>query len=162
MNIVVQPSVHDLVADARATRVLVTCGASEQPHAIVGPLLDVDAEGRVLYLEPLEASRTQRDLVGSLWFDLPVALVFVRGDGTTWRVGGRVRKSHIAGPLYRSYYERLRRDDPASDLAAVWEIEPLETSDETPATLRRRQAAERPFFTHLDRIARPNRDGRPL
>ncbi len=162
MSTVLHPSLRELLGDQQAFRVLVTCGPSEEPHAVVAPVLEVDAAGRILYLEPLEASRTQRDLVGSLWFDLPIAFVVVGRDGTTWRIGGRVRKSHVAGPLFRERYERLNREQPGSDLAAVWEIEPQEISDETPATLRKRQDAERPFFKHLDRIARPDPGGRPL
>jgi hypothetical protein len=159
MKIELEPRLRELLSDRAAMRVLVTCGPSEEPHAVVGPVLEVDAAGRILYLEPLEASRTQRDLVGSLWFDLPVAIVVVDRYGTTWRIGGRVRKSHVAGPVFRERYERNGREHPGSDLAAVWEIEPQEISDETPATLQKRQDAERPFFKHLDQIARQP-DGR--
>jgi hypothetical protein len=128
----------------------------------VAPALEVDDAGRLLYLEPLEASRTQRDLVASIWFDRPAVVVVVQQDGTSWRIRCRVRKAHVAGPLFRERYERLRAQHPGADLAAVWELEPQEISDETAATLRRRQDAERPFFKHLDRIARPDPGGRPL
>jgi hypothetical protein len=162
MKTELEPRLRELLSDRDAVRVLVTCGPSGAPHAVVGPALEVDVAGRILYLEPLEASRTQRDLVSSLWFDRPVAIVVVVRHGTTWRIGGRVRKSHLAGPVFRERYVRLSREQPGSDLAAVWEIAAQEISDETPTTLRKRQDAERPFFRHLDRIARPQPGGRPL
>jgi hypothetical protein len=156
---ILAPPLRALLAAPHVVRVLATCGPDGSPHAVVSPDLEVDDAGRVLYLEPLESSRTQRDLVASIWFDRPAAIVVVGEDGTTWRIRGRVRKAHVAGPVFRARYERLARERPGSDLAAVWELEPQEIVDETPATLRRRQDVERPFFKHLDRIARPQPEG---
>lgn len=149
------PQLRTLLAAPHALRVLATCGVDGSPHAVLAPALEVDAEGRILYLEPLESSRTQRDLVAAIWFDRPAVVVVVGEDGTTWRISGRVRKAHVTGALFRERYERLRAEEPGTDLAAVWEIEPREITDESAATLGRRQEAGRPFFTHLDRIARP-------
>jgi len=155
VTVSLEPLLRAQLASPHATRVLATTGPHGDPHAVLAPALEVDDAGRLLYLEPLEASRTQRDLVASIWFDRPVAVVVGDRDGTTWRIRGRVRKAHVAGPLFRDRYERLRAERPGADLAAVWEIEPLEVSDESYATLRARQDTERPFFKHLDQLTRP-------
>ncbi|HEX9240937.1 MAG TPA: hypothetical protein VF875_00710 [Anaeromyxobacter sp.] len=154
MTVSLEPLLRTHLASPHSARVLATTGPQGDPHAVLSPALEVDEAGCLLYLEPLEASRTQRDLVASIWFDRPVAVVVAGCDGTTWRIRGRVRKAHVAGPLFRERYERLRAERPGADLAAVWEIEPLEVSDESYATLRARQDAERPFFKHLDQLAR--------
>lgn len=154
------PPLRTLLSDRRAVRVLATASPDGEPHAVLAPAVEVDDAGRILYLEPLESSRTQRDLVASIWFEKPVTIVVAGDDGATWRIRGRVRKAHVAGPIFRARYERLRDAEPPADLAAVWEIEPQAVTDETPATLRRRQDAERPFFKHLDRIARTDAGGR--
>jgi hypothetical protein len=151
-------SLRALLAEPGAIRVLATAGPDGEPHAVLTPAVEVDPAGRLLYLEHLEASRTQRDLVAALWFERPVVLLVADRDGATWRIRGRVRKAHVAGPTFRARYERLRAEQPGTDLAAVWEIEPQEISDESPATLRRRQDAERPFFKHLDRLAVASQD----
>lgn len=148
------PPLRALLSVPHAVRVLATAGPDGEPHAVLAPTLELDERGRILYLEPLESSRTQRDLVASIWFERPVVIVVADRDGATWRIRGRVRKAHVAGPVFRERYERRRADDAGADLAAVWEIEPQGISDESPATLRRRQDAERPFFKHLDAIAR--------
>jgi hypothetical protein len=154
VTVQLEPPLRALVASRHAARVLATAGPDGEPHAVLAPALEVDEAGRLLYLEPLEASRTQRDLVASIWLERPVAVVLADRDGTTWRIRGRVRKAHVAGPVFRERYERLRAERPGAELAAVWEIEPLEVSDESYATLRARQDAERPFFKHLDQLAR--------
>jgi len=154
VTVALEPPLRALLAYRHAARVLATTGPDGEPHAVLSPDLEVDAAGHILYLEPLEASRTQRDLVASIWFDRPVAVVVADRDGTTWRIRGRVRKAHVAGAVFRGHYERLRAERPGADLAAVWEIEPQQISDESYATLRARQEVERPFFKHLDQLAR--------
>ena len=160
MTIPLEAPLRALVGSRDAVRVLATTGPDGAPHAVLGPSLEVDEAGRLLYLEPLEASRTQRDLVATIWFDRPVAFSGAHRAGTTWRIRGRVRKAHVAGPVFRDRYERLRAERPGADLAAVWEIEPQEVSDESYATLFARQSAERPFFKHLDQLARTTSGGR--
>lgn len=159
MTVRLDPALRALLAEPGAVRALATAGPDGEPHAVLSPDIELDGE-RLLYLEPLEASRTQRDLVASIWFERPVTLVVAGEGGATWRIRGRVRKAHVAGPVFRARYERLQAADPDADLAAVWEIEPQAVTDESPQTLRRRQEAERPFFKHLDRIARAAAGGR--
>ena len=142
-----------LLTSPDTLKVLATVGPDGEPHAVLDPSIHLDADGRLVYLELLESSRTQRDLVASLWFDRPVTLM-VTGRGRTWRIAARAWKAHVAGPLFRRHYEWIRAERPAADLAAVWLIEPVAVTEETDAVRRARQEAERPFFIHLDRLAR--------
>jgi len=142
-----------LLTSPDTLKVLATVGPDGEPHAVLDPSIHLDAGGRLVYLELLESSRTQRDLVASLWFDRPVTLM-VTGRGRTWRIAARAWKAHVAGPLFRRHYEWIRAERPAADLAAVWLIEPVAVTEETDAVRRARQEAERPFFIHLDRLAR--------
>jgi hypothetical protein len=152
MTTALDPRVPALLADPATLKILATSDRSGRPHAVVAPSLHL-ADGWLVHLELLEGSRTQRDLVASLWFDRPVAITLKRGEEAL-EVGGRVVKALVAGPEFRRQYEAVRAGAPDDDLAAVWLIEPLATHELTHEVARARQQVERPFLTHLDRLAR--------
>lgn len=154
MPLTLEPRVRALLDDPTTTKILATSDRAGRPHAVVvDDLLQVDADGRLLYLERLEGSPTQRNLVASLWFDRPVAISLRRGH-EAFEIVGRAVKSIVTGPVFRRHYEAVRASDPAADLAAVWHIAPDGTTEHSYAHRRARQEAERPFLTHLDRLAR--------
>ncbi|WP_242393815.1 hypothetical protein [Anaeromyxobacter oryzisoli] len=147
------PRIPALLADAATVKILATSDRSGRPHATVAPSIHLDDDGRLVHLERLESSGTQRNLVASLWFDRPVAVTVQRGAEAFEIVGVPV-KALVAGPEFRRQYEALRARAPEDDLAAVWLIEPREVTELTHDVRRARQEAERPFLTHLDRLAR--------
>lgn len=148
------PRALELLTDPSAVVALATSDRAGRPHAVLDADVRPSGDGALLYLERLEGSRTQRDLVHALWFDRPVA-VTVRRGGESYELLGRPVKSVVAGPEFRRHYEEVRAADPEVDLAAVWRIELLEVAELTYAHRRARQELERPFLTHLDRLVRP-------
>lgn len=147
------PRIAALLADPATVKILATSDRAGRPHATLDPSIHLDDGGRLVYLERLEGSRTQRDLVVSLWFDRRVAVTLQRGP-EAYEILGRPVKTLVAGPEFRRHYEAQRARAPEGDLAAVWLIEPLEVAELTHDVRRLRQEAERPFLTHLDRLAR--------
>ncbi|HSM92676.1 MAG TPA: hypothetical protein VLT47_07265 [Anaeromyxobacteraceae bacterium] len=153
MPVTLDPRVQALLADPATTKVLATSDRAGRPHAVVDDSLHLGADGRLVYLERLEGSAAQRNLVASLWFDRPAAITLRRGAESV-EIVGRPVKTLVAGPEFRRHYEAARAQAPEGDLAAVWLIEPLEVSELTYEVRRTCQEAERPFLTHLDRLAR--------
>lgn len=145
--------VKALLDDPSTVKVLATSDRAGRPRATVDDSIHAGPDGHLVYLERLEGSGTQRDLVAGLWFDRPVAVTLRRGLEVI-EIVGRPVKSLVAGPEFRRHYEALRASAPEADLAAVWLIEPSEVFDLTYEVRRARQEAERPFLTHLDRLAR--------
>jgi len=129
---------------------LATSDASGAPNVALGLSLAVEEDGALAYLEPLQASVTNRNLTHSLWFNRPVALAVTSEDGQRWQIRGVPVKAHVCGPVFRRHYERIRREVGDTDLAAVWIIEPRAVEDES-----LKQAAHdalHPSFGHLDLI----------
>jgi hypothetical protein len=153
MPISLEPRVQALLAHPKTVKVLATSDRAGRPHATVDASIHLGDGGHLVYLERLEGSRTQRDLVASLWFDRPVAITLQRG-AQAFEILGRPVKTLVAGPEFRRHYEALRASAPEGDLAALWLIEPLALSELTYEVRRLRQEVERPFLTHLDRLAR--------
>ena len=144
----------DLLGDSETTKVLATLDADGFPHAVVKQSLQPGEEGRIIYLELLESSRTNKNLVRSLWFDQKVAIALRGKDGRSWQVKGKPVKTHITGALFQQHYTAIRERLGDVDLAAVWEIEPEEVIEETLAARKTEEERKHPFFTHLDRLAK--------
>jgi len=143
-----------LLKDEETTKVLVTLGADGFPHAVVKQSLQPGEDGAIFFLEFLESSRTNKNLVRSIWFNKKVAILISGKDGRSFQIKGAPLKTHIAGPVFQQHYAATRDKLGDVDLAAVWIIEPEEIIDETFATRKAQEEAAHPFFNHLDRLAR--------
>ncbi len=142
-----------LLADGATTKVLATIDENGSPHAVAGVPLHAGDTGNLLYSEYFESSATSKNLTRSIWFDGIVAIT-LSNAGQSFQIKGRPLKNHITGPLFLKLYQEIRAIQGNVNLAAVWEIEPLEIIDESLDTRRKYEDTKRPFFTHLDRIAR--------
>jgi hypothetical protein len=135
-------------------RILATVDAKGVPHAVVKSSIHLGDDGNIHYLELLETSSTNRNMVQSLWFDGTVAITLANPNGRSAQIKGRPVKAHITGPLFLHHYERLKEADAEADLAAVWVIEPKLVLDQTLAVRRRAERVKHPHFVHLDRLRR--------
>lgn len=151
----------NLVEDRETTKVLATVDEAGVPHMVVEQSLHVGKDGNLHYLELLESSRTNRNLVSSIWFDRPVSIVVQGKSGRAFQIKGKPVKALITGSLFQQHYIAVRERLGDVDLAAIWVIEPQEVTDETFSTRQAKQETQRPFFRHLDRLAKPTEEGVP-
>lgn len=142
----------DLIEDNETTKVLATLDAEGFPHAVVKQSVHSGDDGNLLYLELLESSLTNRNLVRSIWFNQKVSVALWGKDGQSYQIKGKPVKTHITGPLFQKHYLAVRERLGDVDLAAVWEIEPEEVIDESFARRRSEEEAAHPLFLHLDRL----------
>lgn len=147
-----------LLRDGESVKVLATVGADGAPHAVVKRSITVGEDGQLRYLELLESSRTNANLVRALWFGGRVSVTVARGEAC-WQVKGRPVKALVAGPEFQREYVRLRERLGDVDLAAVWVIEPNEAVDQTWPVRRAEEERAHPHFLHLDRIRRTPESG---
>jgi hypothetical protein len=108
----------------------------------------------VQVLELLETSRTNRNLVRSIWYDRRVAILLKGQDGRSFQIKGLPVRAHVSGPVFQKHYSEVRARLGDVALAAVWVIRPDEVLDETPDVRRKEEQAAHPSFTHLDRLVR--------
>jgi hypothetical protein len=154
MGTTLTQEVIDLLAANGTSKVLATTDEKGFPHAVAGVPLRVDEQGRLLYLEYFESSVTNKNLTRSIWFDGNVAIALSDTSGQTIQIKGRPVKNHITGTLFLKYYREVSAEQGNVNLAAVWEIEPLEVTNESDVLRRELESKIRPFLSHLDRIAR--------
>ncbi|MBB4197806.1 hypothetical protein CCR94_11730 [Rhodoblastus sphagnicola] len=154
MTIRLDPDVADLLADTDTIKILATVGADGAPHAVVKQSIHLGEDGNIHYLERLESSVTNKNMVRSIWFNRTVAITLAHGDGRSVQIKGRPVKAHITGELFLRHYRAARAGDPEADLAAVWVIEPQTVTNQNARARREAEAALHPHFIHLDRLAR--------
>jgi hypothetical protein len=134
--------------------VLATVNPDGTPHAAVMESLRLSENGTLEYLELLESSRSYRNLTASLWFSKKVSIVVATPDGNRSLITGKPTKISISGSSFEERYVQIRELLGDVDLAAVCSIEILDVVEETFTVRFAQQEAERPFYKHLDRIAK--------
>jgi len=135
-----------------STKVLATVNEQGYPHAAAKPFIRVDDDGNLLYLELVESSRTQKNLVRSIWFDQKVSVSVSDRTGQSWQIKGKPIKTLITGPVFLHHYRDVRRILGDVDLSAVWVIEPEEVINENILVRHTEEEAAHPLFRHLDRL----------
>jgi hypothetical protein len=154
MTLVAQQAFADACLRPDAIKFIATCDEHGVAHLEENASIHVDVEGRLVLLELNEYSRTNRNLVRSIWFDKKVTLHVRSGRERQFEVVGKPYKALISGPRFEDHYRRLRAEDADAGLSTVWLIEPIEISDENPELRREREARGRLPLVHLDSIAR--------
>ncbi len=151
MGIELDEALIALLRDEASIKVLATVDADGAPHAVVKQSLTLDAAGRLVHLELLESSRTNKNLLRSLWSGGRVSVLVRRGD-ESWQLKGRPVRAHVAGPEFQREYVRVRERLGDVDLAAIWVIEPEEAVEQSFTVRKTQEEAAHPQFLHLDRI----------
>jgi hypothetical protein len=138
---------------ANALKFVATAAEDGTPHLEENTSIHVDNDGRLVLLELDEYSLTNRNLVRSIWFSKPIAIL-VQAEGVAVKVTGRPYKAVITGPLFEEHYRAVQATDKDAELSTVWLIDITAISDERPAARRERDNKGRLPLTHLDRIAK--------
>jgi len=143
-----------------STKLLTTIGDDGAPHTVVKQTLQVDEEGRLFYLELMESSVSNRNMVSSLWFERPISILVTGSGSESWQVKGLPIKAVIAGPLFKKHYRLAHHRYGDVDLAAIWIIEPLSARNQSRVHRIQEERENHPFFAHLDTFAAPLKESR--
>lgn len=140
--------------DPNTTKVLGTVDSNGVPHVVVKQSAHIAEDGNIHYLELIESSRSNANMVRSIWFDGTVSFTAIADEARAIQIKGKPIKAHITGPLFLKHYEELQEEKPGADLAAVWVIKPEKIIDQHPERRRAAEAEKHPHFVHLDRLAK--------
>ncbi|HWR00684.1 MAG TPA: hypothetical protein VN371_02390 [Chlorobaculum sp.] len=154
MSALLSPELISIINDPGSFKALATVDDSGIPHVVVDHSIYVGENGNIYYLELLESSRSNHNLVGSIWFDRKVSIGVKGEDDRKFQIQGFPVKVHISGPLFLKHYVELRQKLGDVDLTGVWEFKAIEVTDESLKTLQHDEETNRPIFRHLDRFAK--------
>lgn len=149
--------VLNLLNKEDSVKILVTVDDGGTPHPAVKNSLRGEGD-TITYMEFLESSRTNRYMTRSLWFNRTVSILVLTPGEESYKITALPVRAIVNGKIFQRYYEEAREKYGGIDLAAVWVLRPVEILEET---LRRRvsdEAAKRPYFLHLDRLAKSKKE----
>ncbi len=141
-----------LVNDPLAVKILSTVSRDGIPHVVIKQSIHYE-DGKIVYLERLEGSKTNKHMTYSLWFNKMVAINILSQDNRSIQIKGVPVKMIVSGPVFEKYYIHINEKD-SGDLAAVYYIEIKEILDETYEVREEQHTEEFPLYMHLDRIAK--------
>lgn len=154
MAVTITEELTAILGRADTVKVLVTTDEKGTPHAVIKESLQLDEENHLIYFELLESSHTNKNMVRSIWFNHSITVAVMGANGESYQIKGKPVKAIVSGRAFRKYYEQIREKNGDIDLAAVWVIEPQEIVDQSFTVRRKQEEASRPYFTHLDRLAK--------
>ncbi|WP_150268823.1 hypothetical protein [Paenibacillus tepidiphilus] len=141
-----------LLRDPQTGKALATTDMHGVPHIILDQTITINDQGQLVYLELIETSQTNVNLVNSIWFKRKVAITLHTPE-ETYQIKGVPAYSIICGPVFEHYYRLALERNPDYDLSTVWLIEPEEINADTYAHRKSKEQAEHPLVMHLDRLA---------
>ncbi|MDR3324998.1 MAG: hypothetical protein LBS82_03280 [Spirochaetaceae bacterium] len=141
-----------LLDDEKNIKILVTTDDEGIPHPVVKESLHSDGDN-IIYTEYLESSRTNRYLTRSLWFNKKVRILILTPEKKSYAVTALPVRAIVSGKIFQVHYEEVQRKTDF-DLSTVWILKPLQIIDETLQQRMTEELESRPYFLHLDRIAK--------
>src|SRR6266540_2037257 len=98
----------ELLTDKETIKVLATTDQNGVPHVVLKQTFQLGEDGNLLYLELLESSRTNKNLVRSIWFKRKVAIALKGKNGQSFQIVGKPLKVVVAGPVFQEHYVKIR------------------------------------------------------
>ena len=142
----------ELINDPSGVKILSTVSKSGIPHAVVKQSIHYE-DGKIVYLERLEGSKTNKHMTYSLWFNKMVAINILSKDKSSIQIKGIPEKMLVAGSVFEKYYTSINEQD-SGDLAAVYYIKIKEIIDESYEIREQEHTKEFPLYMHIDRLAK--------
>ncbi|MDR2152099.1 MAG: hypothetical protein LBO72_04705 [Helicobacteraceae bacterium] len=139
--------------DKGAIKVLATLDENGAPHPVCKGSLRYNGE-TIESWEILESSETNRNLTRSIWFDKPIAILLITSDRKAYKFSVKASRNIIAGKAFTSAYEAAQERFKGRGIAGVWQYEIISVKEETASARISEEEAARPYFTHLDQLAK--------
>lgn len=154
MSKIISEEIRQAFRDPATIKILASISREEIPHAVAKGSLSLTEDGQIKYLELLESSTTNRNLIYSLWFEKQVAVTLITKDFKSWQIKGIPVRTLVSGSEYEENYRRAQERNPQNDLAAVYFIQPEEVIEESYAVRKAEEEKKHPLYIHIDRLAR--------
>jgi len=152
MTTLLDATVRELLADPATVKVIATVDEHGVPNVVAKGSIRIDEDGNLIHLELIERSRTNRNLVYSLWRDKAVSILLVGSGGRSYQILGRPLRVHVSGPVFQKHYVAVRERLGDLDLSGVWVIQPLKIIDQAWRTRLAAGESAGAGLLHLDRI----------
>ncbi len=154
MAIKIKEELKEILADEDTIKVIASVDLEGKPHVVVKGSISLNENNQIRYLEFLENSRTNKNLLASLWFDKTLAITVLSKDRRSFQIKGRPIRTSIAGREFEEEYKKAQERHPDNDLSAIYYIDVDEIIEETYSVRRAEESKKNPLYVHLDRLTK--------
>lgn len=140
-----------LLNDSECVKILCCVDEDGTPRSSVKDSLRSAGEN-ILYFEFIESSKTNRCMTRALWFDKKVSVLLLTPDKKSFLITARPARVLVSGKDFQAFYHEVSKKYGGLDLSAVWILKPEKITEQTLQKRIEQEAAERPYFVHLDRL----------
>ncbi len=152
MAIELSKEIKELFSNKSSLKALASTDTEGVPHLVFKDSFHINDDGKIVYLEIIETSKTNKNLVSSIWFNKKVAINILAEDKRSYQIKGTPIKAIISGKIFEKYYREVQEKFGDWDLSTAWVIEPEEVREETFSVRRVTEEKEHLILRHLDRV----------
>jgi len=158
MASIITNELKEIIADKETLKSVTTVSKAGVPHTVYKGSLHLNEDDNIEFLELLEGSINNENLVYSIWFDKVVTVNILSKDKKSYEITGKVVRNITAGSQFEKVYNALRQQrGNDADLGGIWQIEPVSVREETFAVRQAIQREELPILRHVDALLIDNK-----
>jgi predicted pyridoxine 5'-phosphate oxidase superfamily flavin-nucleotide-binding protein len=154
MAVQINTELKKIIEDPASIKVIASVDLDGRPHVVAKGSISLTDAGQIQYLEFFENSKTNKNLLASLWYDKTIAINVISSDKRSFQIKGRAVRSIIAGRGFEEYYIKAQARDPENDLSSIYLIDIDEVIEQTYRTRRKEERERNPLYIHLDRLVK--------
>jgi hypothetical protein len=155
MSLRIHETIAGLFNDPGVVKAVATTGKDGGIHLVYKGSLAVNPDGNIRFYELNETSRTNKNMVYSLWFKRHIAVTLLSPDRTSYQIKGIPVRAIISGKEFEDAYVSIQeRLGAGADLSTIWVIEPTELREETYSARQTLERTQYPLIGHLDRFVK--------
>lgn len=151
MGAIIDEKLKQIINDKTSLKVIASQSVDGELHVVYKQSLHVIDEDLLEFYEIIESSQNNKNMVNSIWYDVPVAINVLSKDGKSFEIKGVAYKAHVAGKYFEEKYVSLV-DKGYYDLSTVWQIKVLEISEKTFKVKEQEAIEQHPSYRHLDQL----------
>lgn len=160
MSVQLSEQIVNLIEDEKTIKVVASVGKSGVVNGAVKQSLHINENGDIEFLEILESSDTNRNLIHSLWFGHNVSILLLGKNRESYELRGVPVRSIIEGAYFEKEYRKVQEKFQGEfDLATIWVVKITEVRDKNLKSRVQKEQEDYPIIAHLDRLAKENREG---
>lgn len=160
MSVQLSEQIVNLIQDEKTIKVVASVGKSGVVDAAIKQSLRINENGDVEFLEILESSDTNRNMIHSLWFEHNISILLFGKNRESYELRGIPVRSIIEGAYFEKEYRRVQKKFRGEcDLAAIWVVKVTEIRDKNLKARVQKEQEDYPIIAHLDRLAKVSREG---
>lgn len=152
MAIKISDEVKEIINNPDTLKALATISQDGIPNVVFKGSVKVNEDGLIEYLEFIETSQTNKNMVHSIWFNKTVA-INVYLNKRSFQIKGKVKEAIIAGRKFEEKYIQVKQAKNI-DLSTVYLIEAEEILEESFEKRRSEEYEKHPILQHLDLLTK--------